>query len=131
MADIDCNRPSRTSAPPPRLSPFEGPSCRLATLVLGGGLAGAMGGVAFLHLLTSLREGIEVVLFIGAVGLVGGATFGMFGGVVIGQVARVVFQRQERRYYQLVGALLTGALSGVAWVYGFLWGIFSALNHWK
>ena len=128
MAEIGSRRESKTPVPPPRLSPFEGTSCNLATLGLVAGVAGAVGGIVVFCWLVGPGEGIEDLLFIGAIGLLGGLFCGIYGGVVAGQIARVIFQMHERRYYQLAGAFATGALCGAVWAYGYLWAIFSAMT---
>jgi prolipoprotein diacylglyceryltransferase len=125
MAEMDSSRERRTRVPPPKLSPFEGPTFSLATLMIVAGIAGAMAGVVVFRCLAD--EGIKdllELLFIGTIGLVGGGIGGIYGGIVTGQIARVIFQKLERRYYQLAGALVTGALCGVVWVVGLLSSIF-------
>jgi hypothetical protein len=112
-------------SPLPELTPGEGPICHPVLLMMVGSMAGAIGADVFWRLVIDVfHGGISDMVFIGGIGFFVGMWGGMIGGIVTGQVARVSFRQRERRYYQLAGAFVTGALVGVASIFVCLWCFF-------
>jgi hypothetical protein len=104
------------------LSPFEGPSLSPWVLLLIASLAGVVGTMVWFQ---GLNFSLDDMLCFGVMAWFSGATIGTFGSLMVGQIARVVFQAKDRRYSQAVGAFLLGIVGGVLPIYGLLWMAFS------